>query len=62
MNFSLIDNPQLAVVLAVGIVFLILITFKFVWNRNVNVKAKKGSVAINGKNNGNITVKSRKGK
>lgn len=62
MNFSLIDKPELAVGLAVGIVLLVFITFKFVWNRNVNVKAKKGSVSINGKNNGNITVKSRKGK
>lgn len=62
MSFSLFEKPELVIGLAVGFLFLVFITFKFVWKRNVNVKAKKGSVAINGENNGDITIKSRKGK
>ncbi|SDY36560.1 hypothetical protein [Pseudomonas salomonii] len=62
MSFSLFEKPELAIGLALGFLFLVFITFKFVWKRNVNVKAKKGSVAINGENNGDITIKSRKGK
>ncbi|MGX0957745.1 hypothetical protein AB7M18_003873 [Pseudomonas viridiflava] len=62
MNFSLIDNPQLAIVLVVALVLIVSVTVRFVWKRKVSVKAKNGAVAVNGPNKGTINTSYRKGK
>lgn len=62
MSFSVIDNPQLAIVLAVVFLLVITITIKLVWKRKTTVKADKGGVAVNGGNKGTINASYRKGK
>lgn len=62
MNFSLAENPELILGGALVLCLVVIVSFKFVRNRNVNVKADNGSAAINGKNSGNITINYRKEK
>lgn len=62
MNFSLVDNPQLAIGLAIGLFILVVISFKFVWKRKTTVKADRGGIAINGSNKGKIKASYRKEK
>ncbi|WP_134816189.1 hypothetical protein [Pseudomonas syringae] len=56
MSFSLAENPELILAGAVLLCLVVIISFKFVKKRNVNVKADGGSAAVNGKNTGNITI------
>lgn len=56
MSFSLAENPELFLGGALLICFVVMVSFKFVRNRNTKVKADRGSAAINGKNSGNITI------
>lgn len=62
MSFSIVDNPQMALGLALGLMLVIAITIKLVWKRKTTVKADRGGVAINGSNKGNIKASYRKGK
>ncbi|MEE4742775.1 hypothetical protein V2K00_11570 [Pseudomonas alliivorans] len=62
MNFSLVENPQLAIVLLIAFVVVVSVTLRFVWKRKVSVKAKNGAVAVNGPNKGTINTSYRKGK
>ncbi|VVO91543.1 hypothetical protein PS874_02207 [Pseudomonas fluorescens] len=62
MSFSIVDNPQLALGLAVGLLLVISITIKLIWKRKTTVKADKGGVAVNGPNKGTIKASYRKGK
>lgn len=62
MSFSLVDNPQLAIGLAIGLFILVVISFKFVWKRKTTVKADRGGIAINGSNKGKIKASYRKEK
>lgn len=52
MSFSLAENPELILGGAVVVCLVFFVTFKFVWKRNVNVKADNGSAAVNGENEG----------
>ncbi|MNN59849.1 hypothetical protein D3C81_1749980 [compost metagenome] len=56
MSFSLAENPELILSAALLVCLFVAISFKFVRNRNVNVKADNGSAAVNGNNTGNITI------
>lgn len=62
MNFSLAENPELILVGALALCFVVIISIKFVRNRNINVKGGNGSAAINGDNSGNITINHNKEK
>jgi hypothetical protein len=62
MSFSLAENPELILGAALLLCFVVVVSFKFVRKRNVNVKADNGSAAINGKNTGNITINHNKEK
>jgi catabolite regulation protein CreA len=62
MSFSLAENPELILGGALLLCFVVIISFKFVKKRNVNVKADNGSAAVNGKNTGNITINHNKEK
>ncbi|AZE86918.1 hypothetical protein [Pseudomonas orientalis] len=62
MSFSIVDNPQLAIGLALGLILVIAITIKFTWKRKNIIKADKGGVAVNGANKGTIKASYRKGK
>ncbi|MFK3973541.1 hypothetical protein ACI2KS_22750 [Pseudomonas sp. NPDC087358] len=62
MSFSLAENPELVLGGALLLCLVVVISFKFVKKRNVNVKADNGSAAVNGKNNGNITINHNKEK
>lgn len=62
MSFSIVDNPQLALGLAVGLLLVVAVTFKLVWKRKTTVKADRGGVAVNGSNKGTIKTSYRKGK
>lgn len=56
MNFSLAENPELILGGALLLCLVVVVSFKFVRNRNVKVNADNGSAAINGNNSGNITI------
>lgn len=60
MSFSLAENPELIIGGALALCLIIVVSFKFVRNRNVNVKAANGSAVVNGKNTGNITINQHK--
>lgn len=62
MSFSIVDNPQIALVLAVAFVLVVAITVKLVWKKKTTVKADRGGVALNGSNKGTIKASYRKGK
>lgn len=62
MSFSIVDNPQFALGVAVVFVLVITITIRLVWKRKTTVKADKGGVAVNGDNKGTINASYRKGK
>lgn len=62
MSFSLAENPELILGGALLLCLVVVISFKFVKKRNVNVKANSGSAAVNGKNTGNITINHNKEK
>jgi hypothetical protein len=62
MSFSLAENPELILGGALLLCLVVVISFKFVKKRNVNVKADNGSAAVNGKNTGNITINHNKEK
>ncbi len=61
MDISL-GSPTLYIVGGIVFVLVVVVSFKFVRNRNINVKADNGSSAINGKNSGNITINHRRDK
>ncbi|WP_404397673.1 hypothetical protein LG309_07735 [Stutzerimonas chloritidismutans] len=56
MNFSLAENPELILGAALLVCIVFVVSFKFVRNRNLNIKADNGSAAVNGKNTGSITI------
>lgn len=62
MSFSLAENPELILGGALALCLIVVVSIKFVRNRNINVKADNGSAALNGKNSGNITVNHNKEK
>lgn len=62
MSFSLAENPELFLGGALLLCFAVVLSIKFVRNRNVKVTAKNGSAAVNGKNSGNITINTNKEK
>lgn len=62
MSFSIVDNPQLSIAIAIGICLAIVITIKLVWKSKTSVKADRGGVAVNGPNKGTIKSSYRKGK
>ena len=62
MSFSLAENPELILGGALLLCLVVVISFKFVKKRNVNIKADNGSAAVNGKNTGNITINHNKEK
>jgi len=62
MNISLAENPELFLGGALLLCIMVVVSFKFVRNRNVRVNADNGSAAVNGKNSGNITINTNKEK
>jgi organic hydroperoxide reductase OsmC/OhrA len=62
MSFSIAENPELIIAGAVAVCFVLIVSFKFIKKRNVNVKSDRGSASINGKNSGNITINQNKEK
>lgn len=62
MSFSLAENLELILGGAVLLCLVVVVSFKFVRNRNVKVNADNGSAAINGENSGNITINHNKEK
>lgn len=62
MSFSLAENPGLVLGGALLLCFALVISIKFVRNRDVKVKANNGSAAVNGQNSGNITINTKKEK
>jgi len=62
MNFSLVDNPQLIIAVAIGLCLVLVITVKFIWKSKTSLKADKGGVVVNGANKGTIKNSYRKGK
>ncbi|SPY99987.1 Uncharacterised protein [Pseudomonas luteola] len=55
-------SPTLYIAGLIVFALVIVVSIKFVRNRNVNIKADNGSSAINGKNSGNITINHRRDK
>ncbi len=62
MSFSLIDNPQLLIAVAIGFCLVLIITVKLIWKSKTSLKADKGGIVINGPNKGTIKSSYRKGK
>ncbi|WP_153786097.1 hypothetical protein [Pseudomonas sp. EMN2] len=62
MNIFLAENPELFLGGALLLCIMVVVSFKFVRNRNVRVNADNGSAAVNGKNSGNITINTNKEK
>ena len=62
MSFSLAENPELILGGALLLCLVVVVSFKFVRNRNVKVNADNGSAAINGENSGKITINHNKEK
>ncbi|MCO8166239.1 hypothetical protein NJC40_00390 [Pseudomonas sp. 21LCFQ02] len=56
MSFSLAENPELILGGALLLCIVFVVSFKFVRNRNLKIKADNGSATVNGKNSGNITI------